>query len=181
MIMVVILFVAASCGPRGSTVDITSPAYDDSEVTKRLDDLERRVKLLEQVEAAQDVLISALTQNVEENEDNITYLLDIASNLQDQLNSDYQSLQQSLSDISDSVTLLQTATEKGIAELIDPCGDGAGYDEVIMLLNDGSYVAYFETGSKRFLSVLEQSVNYQTTDAQRCRFKINALNELEEL
>lgn len=69
-----------------------------------------------------------------------------------------------------------------ITEVIDPCGDDPGkFDEVILKLYDNSYVAYFEDGGKRFLSVLEHGKSYQTTDSQNCKFKITVSGEFQEI
>lgn len=70
-----------------------------------------------------------------------------------------------------------------LEEIIDPCGDYPGHhDEVILKMTSGEYLAYFEVGGSRFLSILEKGVNYRTTDKQKCIFRINASNnELEEL
>lgn len=63
-----------------------------------------------------------------------------------------------------------------IIEIIDPCGDSPGYDEVLLRLADGSLVVYFEQGSNRFLTELTPGT-YQTTDSQRCVFTVDeALN-----
>lgn len=61
----------------------------------------------------------------------------------------------------------------GISEVIDPCGDGNGPDEVLLKLNNGTVLVYFEDGGRRFLSILQPG-SYQTTDRQRCRFSIDA-------
>ncbi len=56
-----------------------------------------------------------------------------------------------------------------LLEIVDPCGDGPGHDEILIKLDDGSYLAwYVDLG----LTVLEEGVSYRTTDAQRCKFKI---------
>lgn len=62
--------------------------------------------------------------------------------------------------------------ENAILEVIDPCGDYEdGYDEVIFKLNSGDLMSYFETGSRRFLTLLTPG-KYQTTDNQKCKFEI---------
>jgi hypothetical protein len=70
--------------------------------------------------------------------------------------------------------LLQMSSiqNKTIVDLKDPCGDGLGYDEILMKTQDGKFVAYFEDGGKRFLSVLENG-NYRTTDQSKCYFTVN--------
>lgn len=91
------------------------------------------------------------------------------------------------SDNSTSVDTLQLQTNSmlvqlsvlegynNIVDFIDPCGDGSGYDEILLKTSDGSYVGYFQQGNgnnqKRFLTVLTDG-NYQTTDQQQCQFSI---------
>lgn len=61
--------------------------------------------------------------------------------------------------------------DSAISEIIDPCGDGAGFDEVILKLVNGKFMAYFQQGRYRFLGLLTDGT-YRTTDAQRCVFTI---------
>ena len=66
-------------------------------------------------------------------------------------------------------------------DFIDPCGDNPGhFDEIILVTQGGDFVSYFESGNKRFLTILECGVNYITTDAQQCNFSINANCEYVE-
>ena len=59
-----------------------------------------------------------------------------------------------------------------IEQIVDPCGDHPGhYDEVLLLLSDGSILAYFGHRSKRFLTKLSDG-NYRTTDKQKCVFSV---------
>ena len=77
-----------------------------------------------------------------------------------------------IDDIVDQLDTLEEMLEKGVAEVIDPCGDKSGYyDEVIIKLHDDTFIGYFESGSKRFLTVLKNG-NYRTTDEQKCRFTV---------
>lgn len=65
-----------------------------------------------------------------------------------------------------------TKGEDAILEVIDPCGPSDdGFDEVILKLNTGDLMAYFESGDRRFLTLLTPG-NYITTDTQRCAFTI---------
>lgn len=75
--------------------------------------------------------------------------------------------------------LTELATRQIAVSLIDPCEDMPGqYDEVLMRIEDGRLVAYFEQGGKRYLTILQPNVAYQTTDAQACRFSINEHNQV---
>jgi hypothetical protein len=62
-----------------------------------------------------------------------------------------------------------------LVEIIDPCGTETTFDEVILVYEiDGApvFIAYFENGSKRYLTTLDEGVNYRTTDGTKCDFKI---------
>lgn len=58
-----------------------------------------------------------------------------------------------------------------IVDIIDPCGDSGDYDEVIIELQNGEFIAYLEDKGKKFLSLLQDGI-YKTTDKQKCRFRI---------
>ena len=74
------------------------------------------------------------------------------------------------------VQITQLEMNENITDIVDPCGSHAGYDEVLLRTSSGKFIAYFQVGNgnnqKRFLSVLEENVLYQTTDVQACVFKI---------
>ncbi len=74
-----------------------------------------------------------------------------------------------------SITALQL--QEAITEFIDPCGDGPGFDEVLIRTTSGQLVAYFESGNNRFLTILAPG-SYATTDAQRCHFQVTAEGEI---
>lgn len=67
--------------------------------------------------------------------------------------------------------IAELQTRSTVEEFIDPCGDSAGFDEVLLWMSSGELVAYFESGSRRFLTILKDG-NYRTTDKQRCRFSV---------
>jgi len=55
-----------------------------------------------------------------------------------------------------------------ISRTIDPCGDGPGPDEILVELNDGSLMAWYNNIG---LVIIEDG-NYVTTDSQQCPFSI---------
>jgi hypothetical protein len=70
-----------------------------------------------------------------------------------------------------------------LVEIIDPCGTETTFDEVLLVYEiDGSpvFIAYFENGSKRYLTTLDEGINYRTTDGTKCDFTIQN-GELIEL
>lgn len=63
-----------------------------------------------------------------------------------------------------------------LVEVIDPCGAETAFDEVILVYEVNGellYIAYFESGSKRYLTQLDTGVNYETTDGTQCRFTLD--------
>lgn len=64
-----------------------------------------------------------------------------------------------------------------LVTIIDPCGDGPGADEVLLVYSGGRVVAwYFNIG----LVELTANVAYVTTDAQHCRFSVTELGEVRD-
>lgn len=59
-----------------------------------------------------------------------------------------------------------------VTELIDPCGDQSGFDEVLLRLANGQLIAHFAQGSKQFLSSIGPGT-YQTTDGHACIFVVH--------
>lgn len=89
--------------------------------------------------------------------------------LANSLNGALNTLQDELNDVVEDIAILKG--HENIVELIDPCGDGPGFDEVLLKTSSGKLIAYFEVGNKRFLSVLTNGT-YQTTDQQACVFQV---------
>lgn len=68
--------------------------------------------------------------------------------------------------------LTELATNENVVQLIDPCGDNEGrYDEIIMRTSQNRLIAFFQSGSQRYLTVLEPG-HYITTDSQMCHFTV---------
>lgn len=64
-----------------------------------------------------------------------------------------------------------------IVEYIDPCGDGPGFDEVILRMGDGTLLAHYSSGGREFLTIITPG-NYVTTDQQACSFTVTAEGEV---
>lgn len=65
-----------------------------------------------------------------------------------------------------------------IVNIIDPCGDGAGPDEVLLIMDNGQVVAWYQNLG---LSVLQPNQQYQTTDTQQCRFQVDINGNVTEI
>lgn len=83
-------------------------------------------------------------------------------------------LQSNINGLQNQINTINVTISTAVVGMVDPCGDGPGFDEVLLKTKDGKYVAYFETGGNRFLTVLQTNTSYQTTDAQHCNFSINS-------
>lgn len=64
--------------------------------------------------------------------------------------------------------------QDAILEVINPCGDGPGVDEVILRLVDGSLLAWYKD---KGLFVLSPG-NWITTDGQHCTFTVDVNNQV---
>lgn len=129
--------------------DIDTNNYSIEELKKRILALETEFELT--------VLnVENLYNDTNANQTDINILQAMAANLQ--------------------VQLTQLQGYENIVDLVDPCGPHAGYDEVLLKTSSGKFIAYFEVGGKRFLSVLLENVTYQTTDTQSCVFYIQNQN-----
>lgn len=70
--------------------------------------------------------------------------------------------------------LQELQNQDSVVEMIDPCGDVNGeFDELLLRTRSGALVAYFESGSRRFLSSLQPG-SYATTDNTGCSFSVNS-------
>lgn len=101
----------------------------------------------------------------------VTELSDVELARHQDLLDDLVLLQGEVNSLVASLAVLQGYDS--IISMVDPCGDSLGYDEVLLVTVSGKYIAYFEQGSNRFLSVLGDG-NYRTTDSQACNFSINS-------
>ncbi len=63
-----------------------------------------------------------------------------------------------------------------ITEMIDPCGNQSGFNEVLLRLANRTLIAHFSQGNKQFLTVIGPG-NYITTDGHGCQFTVD--NNLE--
>lgn len=142
-ILIIATLLLSACAPK---------VGEFHKLQRRVNDLDKRVSQLEQQYSYNVDLINALDNGV------------------DSLYSVVEALQSTQNDLA--MELAALAGYKHIVGFIDPCEDGPGFDEVLVQLSDGSLLAYFESGHKRFLSLLSPG-NYRTTDAQGCYFSVD--------
>lgn len=109
---------------------------------------------------------------------NTNEILDLQSEL-NSLNANQTLLQNQINSVQANVTtlmiqILNVTNSTNVTSIVDPCGNGPGFDEVLLKMSDGKYVAYFQHGNNRMLTVLQNNSSYQTTDEQICNFSLNS-------
>jgi chaperonin cofactor prefoldin len=156
---------------------ITLLEQEDSKLDQKITQLNNALNsMVNNVSSLQSIMAGVLTD--------LSALVSADASLQAQIDSlkyrvkdledaDYQS---QINNILIDIASLQN--NSSVVKVYDPCGDHAGhFDEVILQLESGAFIAYMEIGQgqgiqKRFLTVLSNG-NYITTDAQQCVFNIS--------
>jgi DNA repair exonuclease SbcCD ATPase subunit len=218
-LILALVLVAVSCGPRKKVVTHIENPYDNSTNDSRLGNLEQRVNTLElqinnvinnlsTIDGKVDALETQLPQEIAtlnseilslqsqigaipDNSGELTQLQSDLSSLQSQLNSTlsagqgaYNSIIAQINTLNAQSSTLNTTvsglvsqlatlqSNNNVVAIFDPCPSvNATYKEMLFQMSDGTYVAYFENGGERFLTVVP-SGNYQTTDSRHCNFSI---------
>jgi hypothetical protein len=94
---------------------------------------------------------------------------DIENRLKDMIDANNSNLQSQIDDMLIRIGNLETKKE---VALVDPCPEiNASFKEKLLRTSDGELIAYFEQGSRRFLSTLSAG-NYRTTDSRACNFTV---------
>lgn len=64
-------------------------------------------------------------------------------------------------------------TAYSVVEIKDVCGDQSGFDEVLLKLGNGKWLAHFSGSGNNFLTILTPGT-YRTTDGTSCHFTVNS-------
>jgi hypothetical protein len=64
------------------------------------------------------------------------------------------------------------ATPYTVTEIIDPCGNSPGFDEVLLRLHNGQIMAHYAQGALQFLTILSPGT-YRVTDGTNCVFTVH--------
>lgn len=100
------------------------------------------------------------------NSNYIAELRDLLTNLQDIV-------------VQQQADLAELSSGLRVVGIIDFCGKKpAAFNEVGLRMSDGTTVVFFEHGSSRFLTVLENSKSYATTDGTGCNFSVNGSGQV---
>lgn len=162
----ILVFALLGCGDLKKEIRRLQDNRDHQQ--RQIDELKKQLNInlintIAQIDTLQS-LIDGLQDQIDTMSGDVS-LIETSINL---VETNINTLQSTSNNTLSQLIILQGYTQ--IVSFIDPCGDGPGYDEIILQTTQG-YVAYFESGSNRFLSVLPNG-NYQTTDQQACNFSI---------
>jgi hypothetical protein len=154
---------------------IADNTFKNNEQDARLKALEEQnLQLISSMESISNDL-EYLSQDVENNAAQIAITSASLTTLQGNVNANLVTLlalNTTVTTLNGNVVALDSALSKTIVATIDPCNDYPGhFDEVILKTRDGKFLAYFEDGGKRFLSLLSPGV-FVTTDKQACIFTV---------
>jgi len=164
-----------------STTDAINNIKED------IDDLKQRITVIENIIQSNIYTINSLSQALTSIQ---SILSELDSNDTQQandiiiLNAQIQTLQSLITNLqnntnTNTTSIAQLNGYKNISEIVDPCGDDSGYDEVLLRLTDGTLIASFSentSGKNTRFSILtpNDSQLFMTTDGTNCTFKIPA-------
>jgi hypothetical protein len=169
---------------------------NDEHLQSQLDVLLLRVRALEQQNSstlmtlnAQAALTSALAASVQSLEAALPLLADLnqIAALQTQINTLNINIQNLETQIGTPVTglqavvtqntqvILQLQQNHNVTKIVDPCGNGPGYDEVFFRTSTGMLIASFSDNASGLNTRFAELVpgNYTTTDGTGCNFTVN--------
>lgn len=170
-LIIALLLLTASCGKKTVNKYIENP-YNDSDISDRVSQLEYKVSQLQtQIATNIDTTNHLAEQIYNLSLENVEHSASI-STLESAMVLAENQAQQAMG------RLAALEAEDRVVEYIDPCGASSGFDEVILKTSTGKLLAYFESGTQRYLTVLKKNQSYRTTDAQSCNFSVNAQGEL---
>jgi TolA-binding protein len=153
-----------------------------ADVQNKNNEQDARITSLEQSVATMIANINSLSENIDDLEDTTSSTYNTVNALQSIVNANTAQLLSlsnsitvlngNLNTLNGNLTSLSNSLSKTIVDFKDPCGNGPGFDEVLMKTKDGKYIAYFESNGNRFLSIIENG-SYRTTDESGCYFTVN--------
>lgn len=170
---------------------------DVRRLENRVTDLEDRMRVLEGNYNSFVIVAQKLSEQIANLNNDVAVLAAQLDNLPDlspelgALQAQIDALNTQLNGLETQQNLLQAQTDtmqlqitelalaENIDTFLDPCGDEPNeYDEVLLRTTSGKVVAYFEHGSKRFLSILSANTAYETTDKSKCKFSLDVNGNL---
>lgn len=121
------------------------------------------------------VRLDNLERQFEDLKKNLNLTIDTLTRLQFQVGNDEATLAALQAQANaQQIILTQLQAQESVVEIKDVCGTTPGvYNEVMLKMKSGKYIAYFEHHGDRFLTQLVPG-NYKTTDSTDCFFTIDS-------
>lgn len=159
---------------------LSAAEADIAELDKEITSMQSMIELLISElkdKSAQIIQLDALIQLIQISVvDNADFVNTVTADLQLEIEQLEDSVAYQQTIINDMIgDISELANQDSILEYVLPCGDRAGiYDETLLRTKSGKLIAYFESGSNRFLSELPPGT-YSTTDQNpRCQFTVDS-------
>lgn len=150
--LIALMLLLSGCGLQRQIDDLNDRA------ARQFDQVDARIaELRNELNTQIDMLMRLSITNELEREENLATII----NIQGQINA----------------MLIRLAILEGFAiiDIVDPCGGQGSYNEVLLKLSSGQYLASFSDNSSgkntRFVTLTDG--NYITTDGTRCQFNIS--------
>jgi hypothetical protein len=106
----------------------------------------------------------------------VNYLLSQQSAVSSQVSTLAQDIiDQQLEINNNTIDILELQSNHNVTKVVDPCGDGPGFDEVLLRTSSGKLIASFsqnQSGLNTRFSILTPG-SYSTTDGTGCSFTVN--------
>lgn len=120
-------------------------------------------------------LINSNSGNISSLQTNLTLVQSNLTSLQGQLTVTNANVSNRQTQINQLIINLATLSNQDVVvQYIYPCGPRVGYfNEILLKTKSGKYLAYFESGSNRFLTELLFGRRYGLTDGSNCSFTID--------
>lgn len=117
--------------------------------------------------------ITALQASLLTANSSITSLTARVTSLESQIGSPTTGLQAIVN--NNTVQIAQLMNNHNVTKLVDPCGNGPGYDEVFFRTSSGKLIASFSDNASGLNTRFSELVpgTYNTTDGTSCNFTVN--------
>lgn len=192
-VTVVLSFSSVGCGVaenlskncKGSDIEMgcnTVFGYRDNDQDSSIKSINERVSALEVASAQALINISSNTSSILSMQaliatlptgSNITSLSNRIALLESQIGTPVTGLQATIT--ANTAAILSLQSNHSVTKLIDPCGNGPGYDEIFLRTNTGKIIASFSdnaSGLNTRFSELTVGGPYFTTDGTGCTFTV---------
>lgn len=169
IIMLSLFVLTTACGKYATKDELKS-------VENRIDDVEHRIGELDNKIMHNLKIMGQMHNHFQSQIDQAAVELDASDDKSEASQNTALAMIRALQDQTTELAAKQAALEleDRVIGVFDPCPNFkvSSFTESVFQMKSGKFVAYFEDGGKRFLSVLKTGTTYRTTDSRACTFTI---------